>query len=81
MTLNFDLGIDTPATLNVLLRNSRGPIGRPFSKAIGPVVPPQAFTERWHSVPDLGDVTVQATLTTGPAQAICSEWTTVDTTQ
>jgi len=79
VTLNFNLGIDTPATFNVLLRDASGAIGQPFSEAIEAVVPPRAFTQRWHNVPNLGSVTIQSTLTAGPAQAICSEWTTVDT--
>src|SRR5580658_9255507 len=81
LTMDFNLGIDTPATFNILLRNPSGPIGVPFSKAIQPVVPPQAFTERWHNVPNLGEVTVQSTLTAGPGQVICSEWTTLSTAQ
>jgi hypothetical protein len=81
LNLEFNLGIDTPATFNILLRNSSGPIGEPFSKSIGPVVPPQTFTEQWQNIQDLGTVTVQSTLTAGAGQAICSEWTTVNTAQ
>jgi hypothetical protein len=77
LTMNFDLGIDTPATFNILLHKSDG-VSRPFSKAIPAAVPPQTFTMNW-TLPDLGKVTVEPVLTTGPGQAICSEWTTVNT--
>ncbi|MGO4883154.1 MAG: hypothetical protein ACLP59_20375 [Bryobacteraceae bacterium] len=81
LTMNFDLGIDVAATLNVLLRDSSGPIGEPYSQAMGPVAPPQEFTKEWHNVPNLGELTVQATLTAGPGKAICSEWISVNTAQ
>jgi hypothetical protein len=42
-TMNFNLGIATPATLNVLLHSSAG-VSRPFSKDIPSVTPPPAFT-------------------------------------
>jgi hypothetical protein len=58
LTMNFNLGIDTPAT-----------------------VPPRAFTMTWSDVPNLGDVTIQAALTTGAGQAICSEWNGLNTGQ
>jgi hypothetical protein len=82
LTLNFDLGIDTPATLNILILNSAGvAIGEPFSKAISPVVPPKAFTLTWNPFPNKGTVTVKPILIAGPRQPICSEWGTVDTAQ
>jgi len=79
LTMNFNLGIDTPATFNILLYSSAG-VSRPFSRAIPAVVPPQSFTMNW-TLPDLGSVTVQPVLTAGPGGAICSQWTTVDTAQ
>jgi len=79
LTMDFNLAIDTAATFNMILRNSSGPIGEPFSKALGPVS--DVFTLQWDHVPDLGAVTVQSTLSAGPGQAICSEWTLVNTGQ
>jgi hypothetical protein len=76
--MNFYLGIDTPATLNILLHSANG-VARPFSEEVPAVVPPRPFTSSWSDVPDLGDVTVQAVLTAGAGQAICSEWNGVDT--
>ena len=76
--MNFNLAIDTAATFNILLHTSTG-VSKPFSRAISAVVPPQAFTMNWSSFPNLGNVTVQPVLTAGPGQAICSEWTTVNT--
>jgi virginiamycin B lyase len=82
LTMNFNMGIDTPATFNILLKNAAGdPVGEPFSKAISPVVPPRAFTMNWNPFPNQGSVIVQPTLTAGPGQALCSEWTAVNTAQ
>jgi virginiamycin B lyase len=81
LTMNFNLGIDTPATFNILLENAAGdPIAEPFSKAIPALTPPRSFTMNWQ-VPSLGTVTVRPILTAGAGQAICSEWTSVDTSQ
>jgi streptogramin lyase len=83
LTMNFDLGIDTPATFSIHLRNANGPIGDPFSENIPAVAPPHAFTMSWSSFPDLGEVTVQPTLAAQPGGqsglGLCSEWTTVNT--
>jgi virginiamycin B lyase len=80
ITLNFDLGIDTPAGSNVLLKNSTGAtIGDLLAKAIPPAIPPHAFGIEWDSFPNLGEVTVQSVLSSGPGQPICSEWATVNT--
>jgi hypothetical protein len=78
--MNFSLGIDTPATFNILLHSASGAL-KPFSKEIPATVPPQPFTMTWTDVPDLGDVTVQALLTAGAGRAICSEWNGVNTSQ
>jgi hypothetical protein len=80
LTMNFNLGIDTPATFDILLHSASG-VARPFSKEIPATVPPRAFTMTWSDVPNLGDVTIQAALTTGAGQAICSEWNGVNTGQ
>jgi hypothetical protein len=80
LALNFDLGIDTPAGFNVLLKNSTGAtIGDLLAKAIPPAIPPHAFGIEWDSFPNLGEVTVQSVLSSGPGQPICSEWATVNT--
>jgi len=79
LTMNFNLGIDTPATFNILLTDASG-TSMPFSKPIPAIVPPRAFTLTWNNFPSEGAVTVKPVLTAGPGQAICSEWTTVNTT-
>jgi virginiamycin B lyase len=80
LTLNFDLGIDTPAAFNILLKNSAGTtIGDLLSKEIPGAVPPQAFSIEWDSFPNLGEVTVLPVLGSGSGQPICSEWSTVNT--
>lgn len=79
LTLNFDLGIDTPATLNIIVADASGtPIGEPFSRAISPTKP-LPFTLHWTPFPNLGKVTVAPRLISAPGQVICSEWTTVNT--
>jgi len=84
LTMNFNLGIDTPATFAIHLRDASGPFGEPFLKAIPAVVPPQAFTMTWSSFPNLGKVTVEPSLATQPGGAglgLCSEWATVNMAQ
>jgi virginiamycin B lyase len=78
LTMNYNLGIDTPATFNLILQGATGPIGEPFSMPIGLIVPPKSFTLNW-TVPDLGPVGVHPVLAAGSGQPICSEWTTVNT--
>ena len=60
LTMNFLLGIDTPAMFRIYLRKSTGPYTLAFSKMIPSVVPPRAFTMTWSPFPDLGEVTVRA---------------------
>ena len=81
LTMNFHLGVDTPATFDIVLRDSTGPFAQPFSQAIPAVVPPQAFTMNWGNFPNKGEVTVVPLLTAGPGQGLCAEWATVDTAQ
>ena len=84
LTMNFNLGINTPATFAIHLRDASGPFAEPFTKNIPAVVPPQPFTMTWNGFPNLGEVTVQPTLATQPGGAglgLCSEWTTVNTAQ
>jgi streptogramin lyase len=81
LTMNFNLGIDTPATFNILLHSKTG-AREPYSKAISAVAPPQAFTLTWSAFPDLGDTIVEPTLAAQPGGSglgLCSEWTTVNT--
>jgi hypothetical protein len=78
LTMNFNLGIETPATFDIVLHGSSG-VFRPFSKAIPVIVPPRSFTLRWRPFPDEGQLTVEPRLTAGPGLVICSEWTTVNT--
>ena len=81
LTMNFNLGIDTPATFNILLHTKAG-AQEPYSKAIPAVAPPQAFTLTWSAFPDLGDMIVEPTLAAQPGGSglgLCSEWTTVNT--
>jgi streptogramin lyase len=80
LTMKFDLGINTPATFNILLHTATGATEL-FSKEVLEVVPPRAFTLDRNELPDLGDATIQAVLTAGAGQAICSEWTGVDISQ
>jgi hypothetical protein len=77
LTMNFDLGIETPATLSILLYNG-GSVFEPFSKAIPAIAPPHAFTLNW-SIPNAGNVTVQPQLAEPPTPILCSEWVTVNT--
>jgi streptogramin lyase len=84
LTMNFNLGIDTPATFSINLHDASGPFGQPFSRNIRAVVPPQPFTMVWNSFPNRGAVTVESVLATqpgGPGLGLCSEWTTVNTGQ
>jgi streptogramin lyase len=80
LSMKFDLGIDTPATFDILIHTATG-VGRPFSRETPAVVPPRAFDMTWHGVPNLGDVTVEAVLTAGAGQAVCAEWNGVNTAQ
>jgi virginiamycin B lyase len=81
LTLNYNLGIDTPATFNVLLHTSAG-VSEPFSEEIPVTVPPLAFSKVLSPFPDFGTVVVESTLANDPGGnglGICGEWTTVGT--
>jgi virginiamycin B lyase len=80
LSMKFDLGIDTPATFDILIHTASG-VGRPFSREIPAVAPPRAFNMIWNGLPNLGDVTVEAVLTAGAGQAVCAEWNGVNTAQ
>ena len=81
LTMNFNLGIDTPATFKIVLLNSSGPFAQPFTQTIPAVVPPQPFSMNWSPFPNLGTIKVRPELGTAPGQGLCAEWTTVDTAQ
>lgn len=81
LTMNFNLGIDIPATFSIVLLNSTGSLGAPYSRAIPAVVPPKAFTQNWSSFPNLGTITVRPELGKSANQDYCAEWTTVNTAQ
>jgi len=78
LTMNFHLGIDTPATFSILLHDAQGEF-QPFSKSIPAVVPPRAFTMAWSGFSDKGNVTVRPQLAAAGGQGLCAEWTTVNT--
>lgn len=82
LTMDFDLGIDTPAMFNIFLHTANGVL-QPYTKSIPAVVPPRAFTFSWSDFPNLGTVTVESTLADQPGGSglgICGEWRTVNTT-
>jgi streptogramin lyase len=81
LTMNFNLGIDTPATLNVFLHTPAG-VTKPYSHEIPATVPPRTFSVVLSPFPDLGTVTIEPTLSTDPGGAglgLCGEWATVNT--
>jgi hypothetical protein len=67
LTLNFDLGIDFPATFDIFLYTAAG-TSRPLSEAMPAIVPPRPFTMKWDPFPNLGNVTVQPELATALGQ-------------
>jgi hypothetical protein len=72
VTVNFELGIDRPATWTVEVgKTSR-------TRKIGAVAPPRVFTLHFKA-PAAGSVRVQSKLTDPSGHVLCSEWTTVDT--
>jgi virginiamycin B lyase len=79
LTMNFNLGVSTPATFNIHLRDATGPFAAPFSRAIPAVIPPRAFTMNWGDFPNKGQVTVVPQLIAGSGAGLCAEWTTVNT--
>jgi streptogramin lyase len=81
LTMNFNLGINTPAIFDIVLLNSKGPFAKPFSRSIQPRVPPKAFTMIWAPFPNLGTIAVRPALGSAPGQGLCAEWTTVNTAQ
>ena len=62
LTMNFNLGINTPATFNIVLLDANGPFAHPFSQAIPAVAPPHAFSMNWSPFPNKGTITVRPEL-------------------
>jgi hypothetical protein len=82
LTMNYSLGINMPANFSIILKHGGVTFAMPFSQNIPAIVPPQAFTMTWDSVPDLGEATVEPILSTQPGGAelaLCTEWTAVNT--
>ena len=76
LTLNFNLGIDTPATWFINLRNRKQLRLEP----IPAVVPPDSFTLTFGpGFPNLGEVTIVSGLETAPGEGLCYETVTVNT--
>jgi hypothetical protein len=75
--MNFDMGIDTPATFEVLLTTSAG-VSKPISTQIPAVVPPHPFAINL-PLKNRGEVKVEPVLATPSGQTLCAEWTTVNT--
>ena len=80
LTMNFDLGINTPANFSIHLRDASGPFAVPFSSAIPAVAPSQPITINWNPIPNKGAVTVVPQLANAAGEGICAEWHTVNTT-
>jgi virginiamycin B lyase len=76
LSMNFDLGIDRPATWSVSAANKFG-----LERPVPAVVPPRAFTLKWGPYPESGDVLVESKLSDQLGEVLCEEWTTVDTAQ
>jgi len=80
LAMDFNPGIDTPATFDILVHTTSGAI-RSYSKEIPAVVPPCAFTLSFSHFPNVGTVTVEPTLAKQPGGerlGLCSEWITVN---
>ena len=81
LTMNFNLGIDTPATWYATLHTGTGGVKRLWSKPIPAVVPPDSFTRTFGpGFPNLGDVTILSGLETA-GEGLCYETVTVNTAQ
>lgn len=76
LTLNFNLGNDTPATWSVLFGDTSV-----VNTPIPPVVPPRSFTIDFNNIRPQGDVAVKSQLSKPDGQVICAEWMTVNTGQ
>lgn len=81
LTMNYNLGTASPATFEIVLRDSTGPFAMPVSKVIPAVVPPVAFKMSWNNFRNKGKVAVIPQLIASSGQALCAEWTTVNTAQ
>ena len=76
LTTNFDLSIAQSAIWSIHAGSTVL-----LSKEIPPVAPPREFSMSFGSFPNEGNVTVTSSLSNGLGQTLCSEWTTVNTSQ
>jgi hypothetical protein len=82
LTMNFNLGIDTPAIWFGNLSTSTGGGRQLWSKPIPAVVPPDSFTLTFAQYfPDPGTMTVGSGLETAPGEGLCWETVSVNTAQ
>lgn len=74
LTLNFNMGINTPAVWFASLRNSTGGEKQLWLKSIPAVAPPESFTVTLGpGFPNSGDVTIVSGLETASGEGICYE--------
>jgi virginiamycin B lyase len=73
ITLNFDLGIDTPAIWDLKVGDAL------TTKPIPAVVPPRAFSIDGGPVAYRGLVSIKSSLSNSSKEVLCAEWTTVNT--
>jgi hypothetical protein len=79
LTMNFNLGIATPATWYAQAQTSAGD-KQLWSRSIHATVPPDAFTLTWGpGFPDEGMTTIVSGLQAAPHQGFCYETATVNT--
>ena len=79
LTMNFNLGIATPATWYAQARTSAGD-KQLWSRSIPATVPPGSFTLTWGpGFPDEGMMTIVSGLQAAPHQGLCYETATVNT--
>jgi sugar lactone lactonase YvrE len=78
LTMNFDLGIDTPASFDVEFLTSTKTV-QSVPIPIPRVVPPHPFTLTRTNLPDVGEFTVVSSLMDSSGTTVCSEWTTSTT--
>jgi virginiamycin B lyase len=78
LSMSFDLGVDTPANFEVLLTTSAG-TSKPISRQIPAVAPPHPFTISFPNFKNHGQVKVEPVISSASGQALCAEWTTVNT--
>lgn len=76
LSMNFNMGIDRPANWSVLLQDTVE-----IEKPVPALAPPRVFAINVSPFPNKGNVRVTSELRNFAGQVICSEWTTVNTSQ